>query len=85
MRPLYVAAGFVLASVVLVAGTLHQVSYLVALPFQAAANIPGAVAFDPLEPVIAVLYAVATAALLAGADGDKTRSTASHCRINTST
>jgi hypothetical protein len=61
------AAGFVLASVVLVAGTLHQVSYLMALPFQAAADIPGAVAFDPLEPVIAVLYAVAAAALLAGA------------------
>jgi hypothetical protein len=62
-----VAAGFVLASVVLVSGTLHQVSYLVALPFQATAGIPGAVAFDPLEPVIAVLYAVATALLLAGA------------------
>ena len=61
------AAGFVLASVVLVAGTLHQVSYLVALPFQAAADVPGAVAFDPLEPVIAVLFVLATALLLAGA------------------
>jgi hypothetical protein len=62
------AAGFVLASVVLVAGTLHQISYMVALQFQAAAGIPAAVAFDPAEPVIAVLFAVATAVLLAGAD-----------------
>jgi hypothetical protein len=56
-----------LAAVVLVAGTLHQVSYLVALPFQAAAGIPGAVPFDPLEPVIALLYTAATVQLLWGA------------------
>jgi len=62
-----VAAGFVLAAVVLVSGTLHQVGYLVALPFQAAAGIPGAVPFDPLEPVIATLYVAATALLLWGA------------------
>jgi len=62
-----IAAGFVLASVVLVSGTLHQVSYMVALPFQAAADVPGAVAFDPMEPVIALLYLVATAVLLWGA------------------
>jgi hypothetical protein len=61
------AAGFVLASVVLMSGTLHQISYLVALPFQAAAGIPGAVAIDPLEPVIAALYLAATAVLLWGA------------------
>jgi hypothetical protein len=62
-----VAAGFVLAAAVLVSGTLHQVSYLVALPFQAAAGVPGAVAFDPLEPVIALLYVAETAVLLGGA------------------
>jgi hypothetical protein len=62
-----IAAGFVLASVVLVSGTLHQVSYMVALAFQAAADVPGAVAFDPIEPAIAVLFVVATARLLRGA------------------
>jgi hypothetical protein len=62
-----VAAGFVLASVVLLAGTLHQVSYLVALQFQATAEVPGAVTFDPMEPVIALLYVTATTLLLAGA------------------
>ena len=67
-----VAAGFVLASVVLVSGTLHQVSYLVALPFQAAAGIPGAVAFDPAEPAIAILFTTAAGTLLwaAGATRD---------------
>jgi hypothetical protein len=59
-----VAAGFVLASVMLVSGTLHQVSYLVALLFQAAAGVPGAVAFDPIEPAIAILYAAAAGTLL---------------------
>jgi len=61
------SAGFIVAAVVLVAGTLHQVSYLVALPFQAAADIPGAVPFDPLEPVIALLYTAVTVLLLWGA------------------
>jgi len=72
-----IAAGFVLASVALVSGSLHQVSYMVALPFQAAADVPGAVAFDPLEPAIALLFGVATALLLGGAgrrhgEGDPT-------------
>ena len=61
------AAGFVLGSAVLISGTLHQVSYMVALPFQAAADVAGAVAFDPMEPAIALFYAVATALLLGGA------------------
>jgi hypothetical protein len=74
--PLYAAAavllwrhrpwGYVLATVALVAGLLHQVSYLVALLFQDAAGVPGAVAFDPVEPVILILYAGAGLALLAG-------------------
>jgi hypothetical protein len=61
------AWGYVVAAIVLVSGTLHQVSYLVALPFQAAADVPDAVAFDPFEPVIALLFALATALLLGGA------------------
>jgi hypothetical protein len=71
--PLYAAAavllwrhrpwGYILAAVALVAGTLHQVSYLVALLFQYVAGVPGAVAFDPVEPVIILLYGVATTLL----------------------
>ena len=74
--PLYLAAavllgrrhawGFALAAVSLVAGTLHQVSYVVALLFQYAADVPGSVAVDPVEPVILLLYAVATVVLLRG-------------------
>jgi hypothetical protein len=60
------AWGYVLAAVALVAGVLHQISYIVAMPFQVAADIPGAVAYDPVEPVIALLYLVATALLLLG-------------------
>ncbi|MEU4424772.1 hypothetical protein AB0F81_29480 [Actinoplanes sp. NPDC024001] len=58
------AAGFVLAAVALISGTLHQVSYMVALWFQAAASVPGAVAFDPVEPVIAALFLVPAVLLL---------------------
>ncbi|QBX55215.1 hypothetical protein EXE58_06960 [Nocardioides seonyuensis] len=56
--------GFVLAALALVPGTLHQVSYVVSLLFQSAADVPGAVWMDPFEPVILLLYLVATAALL---------------------
>ncbi|MBD0292630.1 MAG: hypothetical protein ICV70_03520 [Jiangellaceae bacterium] len=72
--PLYVVAavllwrraawGYVLAAVALFAGLLHQLSYVVAMPFQVAADIPGAVSYDPGEPVIVLLYVVATALLL---------------------
>jgi len=55
--------GFVLAAVALVAGILHQVSYLVALVFQYTAEVPGSVAMDPVEPLILLLYGVATALL----------------------
>lgn len=62
-----IATGYVLATVLLIAGTLHQVSYMVALVFQSTADVPGAVAFDPYEPVIAALYLTATVALLVAA------------------
>lgn len=58
--------GFVLATLVLVSGVLHQVSYLVALIGQKLAGVPDAVAFDPLEPAILLLYVTATVGLLAG-------------------
>jgi hypothetical protein len=58
--------GYVVAAVVLVSGTLHQVSYMVALPFQAAADVPSAVMFDPAEPAIAAIFVLATALLLWG-------------------
>lgn len=71
-----VAAGYVLATVLLVAGTLHQVSYMVALAFQSTAGVPGAVAFDSFEPVIAALYLTATVAmLLAAGSRDMQRAT----------
>lgn len=44
---------------------------MVALPFQVAAGIPGAVAFDPGEPFIALLYLVATALLFWGAGSQR--------------
>jgi hypothetical protein len=75
--PLYAAAavllwrrapwGFVLAGVALLAGVLHQLSYLVAMLFQVAADVPGAVASDPGEPVIVLLYLIAAILLFHGA------------------
>lgn len=59
--------GYVLAFVALLSGVPEQVSYLVGMPFQAAGGVPGAVAFDPLEPVIAALYVVGFLVLLQGA------------------
>ncbi|MGH4023696.1 MAG: hypothetical protein ACRDRV_03835 [Pseudonocardiaceae bacterium] len=55
--------GYVLAAIALIAGILHQLSYLVAMPFQVAANIPQAVSYDAFEPVIVLLYLIATAVL----------------------
>jgi hypothetical protein len=60
------AWGPVLATIALVAGLLHQVSYLVAMLFQVAADVPGAVAFDPGEPFVVLLYAVPAVLLLRG-------------------
>lgn len=74
LLPLYGAAavllwrrrpwGFVLAVLALVSGTLHQVSYVTALVFQYAADVPGSVLMDPVEPVIVLLFVVATVLLV---------------------
>ncbi len=66
--------GYVLAALALGSGLLHQVSYLVALVFQEAAGVPRAVPFDPVEPVILLLYAGAAAGLLRGRRGAGTSS-----------
>jgi len=58
--------GLVLAGVAVLAGLLHQLSYLVAMPFQVAAEVPGAVAYDQGEPVIVLLYLTASVLLLRG-------------------
>ena len=59
------AWGYLLATVVLLAGALHQISYIAGMLFQLAADIPGA-GFDPYEPVILGLFAVGSGLLLAG-------------------
>jgi hypothetical protein len=59
--------GFALAGVALLAGVLHQVSYIVAMPFQVAADVPGAVAYDPGEPAIVLLYVAASVLPFRGA------------------
>lgn len=41
-----------------VSGLVHQLSYLAALLAQARADVPGARAFDPLEPAIVAVYAL---------------------------
>jgi hypothetical protein len=62
--------GYVLAGTLLVSGVVHQIGYLVALPVQVASGVPGATAFDPVEPVIAGGFLLAAAALLvAGSRG----------------
>jgi hypothetical protein len=66
--------GYVLAPSLLVAGTVQQLTYMVALPFQANAGIPGAVAFDPQEPLIALVYVIASVALLASVRSRSTES-----------
>jgi hypothetical protein len=56
--------GYVLATVVLIAGVLQQVDYMVALVFQATANIPGASGYDPIEPFITAIYLVGATVML---------------------
>jgi hypothetical protein len=58
--------GYVLGAVLLVASAVIQVTYVLALAFQAAARIPGATAFDPQEPYIAAAITGAAAVLLGG-------------------
>lgn len=58
--------GYVLAAVSVVAGILHQLTYIVAMPFQLAAGVPGAVAHDPGEPIIVAVYLLAGYLLIGG-------------------
>lgn len=58
--------GCVLAVLLLASGVVQQLGYLVALPFQAAAGVPGATVLDPFEPPIAAAFLIASVALLAG-------------------
>lgn len=59
--------GYVLAAIAVVDGLVLQAGYLVAMPFQAAAGVPGAVWSDPVEPVIGAVYLVGAVLLLRGA------------------
>ena len=54
----------VLGAIALVAGLMHQLGYLVALLFQDLAGVPGAVAFDPFEPVIVAVYVTGSVLLV---------------------
>ena len=56
--------GRILGVLAVVSGLLHQLSYMTALVFQAGADVPGARAFDPFEPVIVAGYLVALVPLL---------------------
>jgi hypothetical protein len=58
--------GYLLAAVALVSGVAEQVNYLVAMPFQAGADVPGAIWTDPLEPVVLALYLLGAFALWSG-------------------
>ena len=58
------AWGYVLATIVLVAGTLQQIAYVAALVFQANAHIPGARGYDPVEPFITMIYLIGAVLLL---------------------
>lgn len=61
--------GYVTAAVALFSGIAHQVAYMVALPFQVSAGVPGAVSYDAAEPVIVALYVAGSVLLLLGARG----------------
>ncbi|MQM27943.1 hypothetical protein [Glycomyces albidus] len=63
------AWGFVGATVLLVSGLVHQLSYIAALWFQAQAEVPGATAFDPQEPIVFAVFLVALVLLLANLSG----------------
>jgi hypothetical protein len=67
------AWGYVLGAILLTSGVAHQAGYMVALPFQVAADVPGAVAFDSIELVIATGFLVAAITLLASAGRGRTR------------
>lgn len=63
------AWGRPLAAVALWAGLLHQIGYMVAMPFQVSAEVPGSTGFDPAEPAVALLYAVGGLLVLRGVRG----------------
>jgi hypothetical protein len=58
------AWGYLLATILLVSGALHQIAYMTALVCQAGAQIPGAPGFDPAEAPIAAAFLAAAALLL---------------------
>lgn len=58
------AWGVVLGVVLLIAGLGQQLAYMTALVYQARADIPGAAAFDPGEPLVVAAYAIGAALLL---------------------
>lgn len=48
--------GFLLGTVAVSSGLLLQLGYVVAMPVQVAADVPGAARGDPAEPVIVLVY-----------------------------
>ena len=66
--------GYVLATAVLVFGSLYQVNYIVALVFQAQAEVAGAPGFDPAEPFVAGVFLVAAVVMLVSARRARRRS-----------
>jgi hypothetical protein len=50
--------------VVLIAGVLQQVAYMMALVLQATAGIPGASGYDPIEPFITATYLAGATVML---------------------
>ncbi|HSK97828.1 MAG TPA: hypothetical protein VK891_14495 [Euzebyales bacterium] len=68
------AWAYLLSTAVLVAGALHQLSYIAGMLFQLAAEVPGA-AFDPYEPAIVALFAVGSGLLFANLRTPKLRAT----------
>ncbi|MEV8438746.1 hypothetical protein AB0425_15330 [Actinosynnema sp. NPDC051121] len=59
-----VAWGYPAATMLLLAGVLHQVAYMAALVFQASMGISGAAGFDPVEPIIAAAFLGATTVMM---------------------
>jgi hypothetical protein len=57
------AWGAVVGAVLVLAGIGQQLTYMTALVFQTRADIPGATAFDPAEPLVVATY-IASAAIL---------------------
>ena len=63
------AWGYILATIVLIAGVLQQIDYMSALVFQANARVPGATGFDPVEPFITAIYLAGGAVMLRRVQG----------------